>query len=81
MKPRRWYSSAEVNPLPHLPQVRPQITKQLMHYTAKVRQQHGPVLTTRTGPLPFFSPYFGRVVAKKGEKGIVADEASTPPRL
>jgi hypothetical protein len=43
-KPRRWYSSPEVNPSPDPPAVPPPITPQLLRYGARVRKQHGPAL-------------------------------------
>ena len=50
LKPRRWYSSPEVNPLARPTPVRPQITAQLLRYSARVPRQHGPILRIRTGP-------------------------------
>jgi hypothetical protein len=50
MKPRRWYSSPEINPHPHPPPVRPVANQLHWYYTSKVRINRGPVLQKRTGP-------------------------------
>ena len=60
-KPRRWYSSAEVNPSPDPPSVAPPITPQLLRYGAKVRQQHGPALKLQSRATLFVS---GRIIAR-----------------
>jgi hypothetical protein len=44
LKPRRWYSSPEVNPLPNPPPVSPPISAVALRYGSKVRKDQGPVL-------------------------------------
>lgn len=49
MKPRRWYSSPEVNPTPQLPPVCPNVGLLHLRYTSRVRIEQGPVLKQRPG--------------------------------
>ncbi len=47
MKPRRWYSSPEVNPTPFPSLVQPGLHQIYLHYACKIRMYHGPVLKQR----------------------------------
>jgi hypothetical protein len=49
MKPRRWYSSPEVNPHPRCLDKPPMPDQRSFTYAARARSQEGPVLKWRTG--------------------------------
>lgn len=52
MKPRRWYSSPELNPHPRPPAVRPALSEIYLAATARVRPDQGPVIKRQLSPAP-----------------------------
>ncbi|NJM06835.1 hypothetical protein HC891_12590 [Candidatus Gracilibacteria bacterium] len=52
MKPRRWYSSTEINPQLQIPPVRPLPDIRYWYYTSKPGKQQGPVVKRFRWPKP-----------------------------
>lgn len=52
MKPRRWYSSPELNPHPRPPAVRPALSEIYLACTSRVRRDQGPVIRQPPAPAP-----------------------------
>lgn len=52
MKPRRWYSSPELNPHPRPPAVRPALSEIYLSCAARVRPDQSQVIKRQPDPAP-----------------------------